>query len=120
MSKMLLEGYQNITDINAFAFWALAGLVFAACSLIKIATDSYFMTVIYLPFMAFGGLLSRYAFDRGFVNFLNDKDSNVILAETCGVVIAMILVTIVLRGLGAMSDRRHHQRRPRRGLTPAE
>ncbi len=97
MLNSLLEAFRTLTDVNTFTVLVTAGLVFTCYALIKVTTGSLLLGTIFLPFLALGGLGGKYNFDNLYVSILNDKDADTVFAVGCGVLAAMIVMTILTK-----------------------
>ena len=120
MMNSLVEGYHTITDVNTFTVTVLAGLVLAACSLIKMSTDSLTLSTIFLPFLVLGGLLSRYYLDQSYLDPVGDKDANAVLFLAAGVLAGLIVMTAITKIIGLLSDWRWSNKHPGQPLARAE
>lgn len=112
MANWILEGFRTITDIDTFPALVLAGLVMTAYALLKATTGSILLGTIFLPFLALGGLISKYHLDQTFINPLNDKDANTVLFISIGVLVALIIMTALAKLVGSVLDWRWRQKRP--------
>lgn len=100
MLNSLLEAFRTLTDIDTFTLLVTAGLVFTAYALIKATTGSLLLGTLFLPFLALGGLTGNYLFDTYYIAVLNDKDADTVFAVGCGVMAALIVMTIVAKLVG--------------------
>lgn len=119
MLKTLVEGYRTISDIDTFTFVVMAGLVLSAYALIKVSTGSLLLATLFTPFMAIGGLASRYWFETNFVNVLNDKDSNTVLFVASGVLGSMMVMTVIAKLIGLFIEWRWQNKHPGRQIVTA-
>ena len=120
MLNSILDGYRTITDVDTFTFLVLAGLVLSAYVMIKVTTDSLLLGTLFLPFLAFGGLIARYYFDLNFIAVTPDKDANTVFSIACGVLAAMLVMTLVAKLIGLAIERHWRNKHPGNRLAAAE
>lgn len=104
MLVSIVEAFRTLTDVNLFTGLVTAGLVFTAYALIKAMTGSLLLGTIFLPFLALGGLAGNYVFDTHFITVLNDKDADTVFAVGCGVLAALIVMSIVAKIVGSILE----------------
>lgn len=114
MLNSLFEAFRTLTDVNTFTALVTAGLVLTSYVLIKAMTGSLLLGTLFLPFLTLGGLTGKYVFDNAYMSILPDKDSDTVFAVGCGVLAALIIMTIVAKLIGSILER-HFARNHRPG-----
>lgn len=104
MLNSLLEAFRTLTDVNTFTILVTAGLVLTSYVLIKAMTGSLLLGTLFLPFLTLGGLTGKYVFDNAYIAILPDKDSDTVFAVGCGVLAALIIMTIVAKVIGSILE----------------
>lgn len=104
MLNSWIEAFRTLTDVNTFTAVVTAGLVFVSYALIKASTGSLLLGTLFLPFLALGGLAGKYVFDNAYISVLTDKDSDTVFAVGCGVLAALIVMTIIAKVVGSILE----------------
>lgn len=111
MAQSLVEGFRLLFDVNAFTGWTLVMLLVFATAIVKILTDSTWLAALYLPAMIMGALTANYYYTGSYLNPLNDKEANVVLALGVGLICGMALMLGVTRLYYFISEKRTNAKR---------
>lgn len=111
MAQSLFDGIRLLFDVNQFTGWTLVMLLVFATALVKIITESTWLATLYLPAMLFGALTANYLYTGSYLNFLNDKEANVVLALGIGLICGMALMLALTRLYYFISEKRTNHKR---------
>ena len=106
MWESLLEALQKLGDVNTFTVVVVIGLVAIANWFIKLLTDSTGFAILFTPAMIVGALAANYLFVEYYITPTADKNSNVVIASSMGVLAAMLFMLLATRGVVRLGDRR--------------
>lgn len=106
MWQTIFEALQKLGDVNTFTVVVVIGLVAIANWLIKFLTDSTGFAILFTPAMLLGALAVNYLFFEYYITPTQDKNSNIVIASSVGVLAAMFFMLLATRAVVAMSDRR--------------
>lgn len=114
MLNSLIETFRTLTDVNTFTTLVTAGLVFTCYALIRATTGSLLLGTLFLPFLTLGGLAGKFIFENAYITVLNDKDADTVFAVGCGVMAALIVMTVVAKVIGSILEWHFKRKRNRR------
>lgn len=106
----MIELIQAITTVDEFTMLVIGGCVGIAFWFIREMTDSFALAAFCTPVLLAGALAANYLFRVNFIEAVQDKDSNVVVASAAGVICALILVLVSLWISVLMSERRSEKR----------
>jgi hypothetical protein len=109
MWNTIADAYDLITQVSFYTGFMVFSTVALAFLLVRLVLDSTVMAVLYLPAMAICALASNYLFHAYFLGPLADKHSNIVIASTVGVIIAIFCMMLATRGVMGLSDRRRRK-----------
>ena len=106
MLETVFEALQKLGDVNTFTVVVVIGLVAIANWLIKFLTDSTGFAILFTPAMIVGALAANYVFVEYYIAPTPDKNSNIVIASSMGVLVAMLFMLLATRAVVGLGDRR--------------
>lgn len=119
MQHFILEIRQALGMLNDYDWVVATAAVAAAAVLIREMLDSAVLATLSIPLMLIGALAFNYLFQTTFISPVDDKDTNVVIASSVGVLVAVCLLLVCLWIISVMSEFRSKHKKLLK-LPPAE
>lgn len=98
---LALEFVQDVVrgalNADSFTYWLTGGLAFAIFLIMRAMLPAKGLATLYLPFVAFGGLLGPSLLGRLNIYLLVDRPSNILASITSGMVVTVLLLVVLTR-----------------------
>ncbi len=108
----MLEMLFHIMAVDTFTFWVCAVLTFGACAILSSMTGSLGLALSFLPAISFGGFATVYALSQAGVILVPQKDANVILSCSAGMLAGILLMILITRTILAATEVRDPVTKP--------
>ena len=102
----MIDMLNSIVSVNFLTAVIVATMVAATGVIFREMTNSTLMTVLFVPFLAFGALASIYGLSHFGIMFSSNRDSNAVVSSGFGMVIALSIMLAVIRLWHAIADMR--------------
>jgi len=102
----MLEVLSRAIDVDTFTLLSVAALSGWAGLLLMFVQPKRMMALALMPGFVVGALAANYFFLEYGVYLTSENESNVVLASTIGVSVALLIMIAVLRLTGAISKMR--------------
>jgi hypothetical protein len=106
----MIDLIQAIFSVDEFTMLVAGSCVGIAFWFIREMTESFALAALCAPVLLAGALAANYLFRTNFIEAVQDKDSNVVIASAAGVICALVLVLVSLWISVLMSERRSEKR----------
>ncbi|MFA5951370.1 MAG: hypothetical protein WC807_13915 [Hyphomicrobium sp.] len=101
MQTELVDGAREVAlgilGASAFTYWIVAALSGIAFGLMNAMLPAQGLSLLFLPFIASGGVAGPYVLGRIGLYLAADYKSNIVLSVTFGMVLVTIVLTLITR-----------------------
>ena len=92
----LLEAFWTIVTVDQYTMAIVCTLVAAIVWLMKLILDSTALAILFAPVLLFSGLLANFIFKATGFAQTADKDTNVVIASSVGVFLALVVLLLLV------------------------
>ncbi len=102
----LEQGLKVLSDIamaDTTSYWIVGALTLLVFAVMRAMLPVKALAIVFAPFIFWGGLAGIYACTHFGLVMSHDKASNVVVTSTFGMLIALVVMMLLTRAVGAMT-----------------